>query len=168
MLAPCTLGSPSLVCRLGVRTPLADRSKKKVNANTPILDVSAGRAYEESGRRWDARDTAIKHLTCSWMHNGFMSVNTKLGVGKAFVRSLYYQYAGWGIDFGTVIVYYFSPAIKHDCVFGDDLNLDEIQFVSQVLGERHWPIVYSVSPGTRVKPEMAKQQPSQHVQDNWR
>lgn len=23
-------------------------------------------------------------------------------------------------------------AVKHDCVFGDDLNLDEISFVSQV------------------------------------
>ena len=35
------------------------------------------------------------------MPHGFMSVNTKLGAGKAFLRSLYEQYAAWGVDFGT-------------------------------------------------------------------
>lgn len=34
------------------------------------------------------------------MKNGFMSVNTKLGAGRAFLRSLYQQYADWGVDFG--------------------------------------------------------------------
>jgi hypothetical protein len=35
------------------------------------------------------------------MSNGFMSVNTKLGAGRAFLRSLYEQYAAWGVDLGT-------------------------------------------------------------------
>jgi hypothetical protein len=35
------------------------------------------------------------------MPHGFMSVNTTLGAGKAFLRSLYEQYAAWGVDFGT-------------------------------------------------------------------
>lgn len=34
------------------------------------------------------------------MKNGFMSVNTKLGAGRAFLRSLYQNYADWGVDFG--------------------------------------------------------------------
>lgn len=36
------------------------------------------------------------------MRNGFMSVNTKLGAGRAFLRSLYHQYADWGVDFGNL------------------------------------------------------------------
>lgn len=28
-----------------------------------------------------------------------MSVNTDLGAGRAFLRSLYQQYADWGVDF---------------------------------------------------------------------
>lgn len=38
------------------------------------------------------------------MTNGFMSVDTKLGAAKAFLRSLYQQYAEWGVDFGNYIV----------------------------------------------------------------
>lgn len=37
------------------------------------------------------------------MTNGFMSVNTKLGAGRAFLRSLYQQYADWGVDFGKTL-----------------------------------------------------------------
>ena len=36
------------------------------------------------------------------MPHGFMGVNTKSGAGKAFLRSLYEQYAEWGVDFGNV------------------------------------------------------------------
>ncbi|KEH35289.1 alpha-galactosidase [Medicago truncatula] len=79
------------------------------------------------------------------MTHGFMSVNTTLGAGKAFLRSLYVQYAEWGVDF-----------VKHDCVFGDDLDLNEISYVSEVLREFDRPIVYSLSPGTSVTPAMAK------------
>jgi hypothetical protein len=35
------------------------------------------------------------------MSNGFMSVNTTLGVGRVFLRSICEQYAAWGIDLGT-------------------------------------------------------------------
>lgn len=120
-------------------------STQAFNANTPILDINTGKAYEESGRKWYAKDIGIKELSCQWMRNGFMSVDTKLGAGRAFLSSLYHQYAAWGVDF-----------VKHDCVFGDDLNIDEISFVSKVLSEINRPILYSLSPGTSVTPSMAK------------
>ncbi|CAL5203775.1 unnamed protein product [Lathyrus oleraceus] len=120
-------------------------STQAVNANTPILDTKTGGAYQESGRVWHAKDIAIRERACAWMPHGFMSVNTNLGAGKAFLRSLYQQYAAWGVDF-----------VKHDCVFGDDLDLNEISYVSEVLRELNRPIVYSLSPGTKVTPAMAK------------
>ncbi|WJX39646.1 hypothetical protein P8452_27168 [Trifolium repens] len=120
-------------------------STQAVNANTPILDTTTGNAYQESGRVWHAKDIAIPERVCRWMTHGFMSVNTTLGAGKAFLRSLYEQYAAWGVDF-----------VKHDCVFGDDLDLNEISYVSEVLREFDRPIVYSLSPGTSVTPAMAK------------
>ncbi|KAK6139188.1 hypothetical protein DH2020_027067 [Rehmannia glutinosa] len=107
-------------------------STQAFNANTPILDVTTGKAYEESGRQWFAKDIGIKERTCAWMQRGFMSVNTKLGAGRAFLRSLYQQYAEWGVDF-----------VKHDCVFGADLDLDEISSVSKILTELNRPMLYS-------------------------
>lgn len=78
-----------------------------------------GKAYEESGRQWHAKDIGIKERTCKWMQHGFMSVNTKSGAGRAFLRSLYQQYADWGVDFGTFdfswnqghLAYYLFPAL---------------------------------------------------------
>lgn len=61
-----------------------------------------GRAYEEAGRQWRAQDIGLKQRACPWMPNGFMSVNTELGAGRAFLRSLYQQYADWEVDFGNV------------------------------------------------------------------
>ncbi|KAJ4710990.1 Alpha-galactosidase [Melia azedarach] len=120
-------------------------STQAVNANTPILDTLKGVVYEESGQQWRAKDIGLKERACAWMQHGFMSVNTKLEAGRAFLRSLYKQYAEWGVDF-----------VKHDCVFGDDLDIDEISFVSDVLKELDRPILYSLSPGTSVTPAMAK------------
>ncbi|PON64278.1 GDP-fucose protein O-fucosyltransferase [Parasponia andersonii] len=120
-------------------------STQAVNAYTPILDTTKGGAYEESGRKWTAKDIGIKERACAWMTHGFMSVDTKLGAGRAFLRSLYEQYAEWGVDF-----------VKHDCVFGDDLDVNEISYVSEVLKELDRPILYSLSPGTTVTPAMAK------------
>ncbi|KAJ9169452.1 hypothetical protein P3X46_017649 [Hevea brasiliensis] len=120
-------------------------STQAYNANTPILDTIKGGAYEDSGRQWRAQDIGIKERACAWMQHGFMSVNTKLEAGRAFLRSLYEQYAEWGVDF-----------VKHDCVFGDDLDLEEITFVSEVLKKLDHPILYSLSPGTSVTPTMAK------------
>ncbi|CAK7332521.1 unnamed protein product [Dovyalis caffra] len=120
-------------------------SRQAYDANTPILDTTTGRAYKESGRQWRAKDIGIQERACAWMPHGFMSVNTKLGAGRAFLRSLYEQYAEWGVDF-----------VKHDCVFGDDLDLDEITFVSEVLQKLDRPILYSLSPGTSATPTMAK------------
>ncbi|KAK6160287.1 hypothetical protein DH2020_003668 [Rehmannia glutinosa] len=117
-------------------------STQAYNANTPILDVTTGKAYEESGRQWRAKDIGIKERACAWMQHGFMSVNTKSGAGRAFLKSLYQQYAEWGVDF-----------VKHDCVFGEDLDLDEISYV---LTELNHPILYSLSPGTSVTPAMAR------------
>ncbi|GAB4840478.1 hypothetical protein Ancab_021247 [Ancistrocladus abbreviatus] len=120
-------------------------SKQAFNANTPILDTTKGGAYEENGRMWRARDIGVEERACAWMSHGFLSVNTNLGAGRAFLRSLYEQYADWGVDF-----------VKHDCVFGDDLDIDEISFVSEVLRKLDRPILYSLSPGTSVTPAMAK------------
>ncbi|PON99084.1 Glycoside hydrolase [Trema orientale] len=120
-------------------------STQAVNANTTILDTTKGGAYEESGRNWTAKDIGIKERTCAWMTHGFMSVDTQLGAGRAFLRSLYEQYAEWGVDF-----------VKNDCVFGDDLDVNEISYVSEVLKELDRPILYSLSPGTSVTPAMAK------------
>ncbi|KAF5746545.1 hypothetical protein HS088_TW06G00716 [Tripterygium wilfordii] len=47
-------------------------------------------------------------------------------------------------------------AVKHDCVFGEDLDLEEIETVSRILQNRRHDIVYSVSPGTGATPAMAK------------
>ncbi|XP_026442401.1 alpha-galactosidase-like [Papaver somniferum] len=121
-------------------------SKQAVKANTPILDVNKGSAYEESGQQWRAKDIGMMNRPCGWMREGFMSVNTKTGAGKAFLRSLYQQYADWGVDF-----------VKHDCVFGDDLDVDEISTVSEILKRLDHRIVYSLSPGTSATPAMAKQ-----------
>ncbi|KAG5236188.1 alpha-galactosidase [Salix suchowensis] len=120
-------------------------SRQAYDANTPILDTTTGGAYEESGRQWRAKDIGITERACGWMPHGFMSVNTKLGAGRAFLRSLYEQYAEWGVDF-----------VKHDCVFGNDLDVDEITFVSEVLQKLNRPILYSVSPGVIPTPVMAK------------
>ncbi|XP_030475024.1 uncharacterized protein LOC115692341 [Syzygium oleosum] len=120
-------------------------STQAVNANSPILDTTTGRAYEESSRVWHAQDIGLTEKTCAWMQHGFMSVNTDLGAGKAFLRSLYQQYASWGVDF-----------IKNDCVFGNDLNINEITYISEILKELDRPILYSLSPGTSATPDMAK------------
>ncbi|XP_042496030.1 uncharacterized protein LOC122075167 isoform X2 [Macadamia integrifolia] len=120
-------------------------STQAVNANTLILDTIKGGAYEESGRQWRAKDIGLTERACAWMPHGFMSVNAKTGAGRAFLRSLYHQYAEWGVDF-----------VKHDCIFGDDLDLNEISIVSEVLKELDRPILYSLSPGTSVTPAMAK------------
>ncbi|XP_010502554.1 PREDICTED: uncharacterized protein LOC104779848 [Camelina sativa] len=121
-------------------------STQAYNANTLVMDSVKGGAYEESGRQWRAKDIGIKEKACVWMSHGFMSVNTKLGAGKAFLRSLYHQYAEWGVDF-----------IKHDCVFGTDFNIEEITYVSEVLKELDRPVLYSISPGTSVTPRLAKE-----------
>ncbi|KAK9117338.1 hypothetical protein Sjap_016285 [Stephania japonica] len=120
-------------------------STQAVNANTPILNPVKGVAYEESGRVWRAQDIGRREKACAWMKNGFMSVDTNLGAGRAFLRSLYEQYAQWGVDF-----------VKNDCVFGSDFDINEITEVSKVLTELNRPILYSLSPGTGVTLDMAK------------
>lgn len=120
-------------------------STQAINANTTILNVCTGSAYEESSRQWYATDIGMKDKTCAWMSHGFMSVNTDLGAGRAFLRSLYQQYAEWGVDF-----------VKLDCVFGDDLDTKEIITVSKLLEELERPVVLSISPGSSVTPSMAE------------
>ncbi|PKA57803.1 Alpha-galactosidase [Apostasia shenzhenica] len=119
-------------------------SLEAVNGNKPILDVTTGLPYVEGGRKWQAGDIGMRDMPCAWMQNGFMSVNTDLGAGLAFLRSLYEQYAEWDVDF-----------VKLDCVFGDDLDKDEIIVVSQILEELDRPVLLSLSPGTSVTPYMA-------------
>ncbi|KAJ3692241.1 hypothetical protein LUZ60_012591 [Juncus effusus] len=119
-------------------------STQAVDSNTPILDIHTGGVYKENNRNWTAKDIGIKERTCAWMQKGFMSVDTSLGAGKAFLRSLYQQYADWGVDF-----------VKLDCIFGDDLDAKEIITVSELLEELDRPVVFSISPGTSVTPLMA-------------
>ncbi|KAJ6809338.1 uncharacterized protein M6B38_160205 [Iris pallida] len=118
-------------------------SAQAVNANTPILDVLKGGAYVEDGRRKHAVDVGMTDTSCAWL-KGFMSVNTDSGAGEAFLRSLYHQYAEWGVDF-----------VKLDCVFGDDMSSREIITVSKLLKELDRPVVFSLSPGSHASPSMA-------------
>ncbi|KAG0520369.1 hypothetical protein BDA96_08G068000 [Sorghum bicolor] len=140
-------------------------SVQAVNANTPILDIKTGRPYLEDGRQWTARDIGLSHRTCAWMTHGFMSVNTDIGAGRAFLRSLYRQYADWGVDF-----------VKVDCIFGTDYSPEEIITISELLQEIDRPIILSISPGTEVTPALAENI-SDHVNmyritgddwDNWK
>ncbi|XP_003567733.1 uncharacterized protein LOC100824287 isoform X1 [Brachypodium distachyon] len=120
-------------------------STQAFNANTPILDIHTGKSYVENGREWTARDIGLVHRTCAWMPHGFMSVNTDIGAGRAFLRSLYRQYADWGVDF-----------VKVDCIFGTDYSPKEITTVSELLREHDRPIVLSISPGTEVTTALAE------------
>uniref|UniRef100_A0ACD5ZJN7 Uncharacterized protein n=1 Tax=Avena sativa TaxID=4498 RepID=A0ACD5ZJN7_AVESA len=119
-------------------------STQSVNASTPILDISTGKAYVEDGRQWTTSDIGLTNRTCAWMTNGFMSVNTDMGAGRAFLRSLYRQYADWGVDF-----------VKVDCIFGTDYSPKEIVAVSEVLKKLERPVVLSISPGTKATPALA-------------
>ncbi|KAL6884640.1 hypothetical protein ACP4OV_010576 [Aristida adscensionis] len=139
-------------------------STQAVNANTPILDIKTGKPYVENGRQWTARDIGLTERTCAWMSRGFMSVNTDIGAGRAFLRSLYRQYADWGVDF-----------VKVDCIFGTDYSPKEIITISELLQELDRPIILSLSPGTEVTPALAANI-SEHVNmyritgddwDNW-
>ncbi|KAJ9176302.1 hypothetical protein P3X46_011632 [Hevea brasiliensis] len=102
-------------------------STQAYNSNTPILDTIKGGAYEDSGRQWRAQDIGIKDRACAWMQHGFMSVNTKLEAGKAFLRSLYEQYADWGVDFGSEklyrpIIYSLSPGTSVTPAMAKDVS----------------------------------------------
>ncbi|EFJ20054.1 hypothetical protein SELMODRAFT_444098 [Selaginella moellendorffii] len=111
-------------------------STAALQQNTPVLGAPG----------WRARDIALPSRPCSWMKDCFVSVDTSSVGGKAFLDSLYQQYASWGVHF-----------IKHDCVFGvDDLSLDEIQAVSTAISATNRAIVYSLSPGVKATPSMGK------------
>lgn len=69
--------------------------------------IFQGLPYEEDGRTWLAGDIGLRDMPCGWMKTGFLSVNTDLGAGRAFLRSLYEQYADWDVDFGMFAE--FSP-----------------------------------------------------------
>ncbi|XP_024524653.1 alpha-galactosidase [Selaginella moellendorffii] len=103
--------------------------------NTPILGAKG----------WRAKDIALTSQPCPWMRECFVSINTTSAGGKAFLKSLYDQYASWGVDF-----------VKHDCVFGaDNIDLEEIQAVSEAITNTGRPIVYSLSPGVQATPSLA-------------
>ncbi|MED6159451.1 hypothetical protein PIB30_042525 [Stylosanthes scabra] len=125
---------------------MAGISTQAYDSNTPILDTNTGEGYEEYGKKWHAKDIGIPERACKWMSNGFMAINTTSRAGKAFLRSIYHLYASWGVDF-----------VKLDCVFGDDLDMDEINVVSQIIEELNQTIILSVSPGASATPKMAKE-----------
>ncbi|KAH8972209.1 hypothetical protein BDL97_02G183900 [Sphagnum fallax] len=115
-----------------------------VDKNTLILNAKG--SPDASGRSWTARDIALQGEECAWMRNSFTRVNLSCSGGQAFIESLYQQYADWGVDL-----------VKHDCIFGSDLVLDEVTAVSQVIANTGRPIVYSLSPGVGATPAMALQ-----------
>nr|XP_011466314.1 PREDICTED: alpha-galactosidase-like [Fragaria vesca subsp. vesca] len=116
-----------------------------VEANTRILDPLLGNVYDHvNGKIWTAQDIGIKERTCAGMQNGFMSVNTTFQAGRFFLADLYQLYASWGVDF-----------VRQDCVFGKDLDMNEISYASLLLRNQR-PILYSVSPGIGATPMMAK------------
>ncbi|KAM5561305.1 alpha-galactosidase [Rosa sericea] len=116
-----------------------------VKDNTHILDPLSGNVYDYfNGKIWTAQDIGIKERTCARMQNGFMSVDTTLQAGRFFLADLYQLYANWGVDF-----------VKQDCVFGNDLDMNEIYHASWLLRNQR-PILYSVSPGIGATPMMAK------------
>ena len=51
------------------------------------------------GRPWQATDIAVHGTECKWMKCCFMGVNSNTEGGRAFIKSLYDQYASWGVDF---------------------------------------------------------------------
>uniref|UniRef100_A0A7C9AV69 Alpha-galactosidase n=1 Tax=Opuntia streptacantha TaxID=393608 RepID=A0A7C9AV69_OPUST len=52
---------------------------------------------------------------------------------------------------------FMSVNTKNDCVFGDDLDIEEITYVSEILRKIDRPILYSLSPGTSATPAMARE-----------
>lgn len=51
-----------------------------------------------TGRPWMAADIVVQGTACSWMSACFVGINSGNEGGQAFVRSLYQQYASWGVD----------------------------------------------------------------------
>ncbi|BBN14401.1 alpha-galactosidase [Marchantia polymorpha subsp. ruderalis] len=107
-----------------------------VQANTSILGTENARA----------QNIARLDDSCKWMPESFVGVNTSIYEGRAFIRSLYEQYASWGVDF-----------VKHDCVFGTDLELEEVKTVSEILADLARPVLYSLSPGIGTSTDLAHQ-----------
>ncbi|KAH7445546.1 hypothetical protein KP509_01G013900 [Ceratopteris richardii] len=113
-------------------------STQAVNVNTVVLG--------NLSRTWRARDIALQDEVCSWMPQCFARVDESAEGGKAFIQSLYDQYVSWGVDF-----------VKHDCVFGSqDLSVEEVKTVSEAIVATGRPILYSISPGVKANPHMAR------------
>uniref|UniRef100_A0A7N2LA44 Alpha-galactosidase n=1 Tax=Quercus lobata TaxID=97700 RepID=A0A7N2LA44_QUELO len=80
----------------GRMVPDPDRWPSSVNGNGFTEVANKGEAFEEGRKKWTAQDIGIKERPCSWMPHGFMA-----RAGAAFLRSLYTQYAEWGVDLGN-------------------------------------------------------------------
>ncbi|XP_054817770.1 alpha-galactosidase-like [Prosopis cineraria] len=110
--------------------------------NSPILDISTGKAYNEGGREWHAKDIIVsKDHFCPYAPSSFF-INTSSGAGKAFLRSLFDLFSSWGVDF-----------VKLDCVFAENYNLETL-ISALILKEIDNPIILSVSPGYKASLEM--------------
>lgn len=103
---------------------------------------------------WHAKDIAIRERACAWMPHGFMSVNTNLGAGKAFLRSLYQQYAAWDVDFGTytsilqslcfVTIYYILMSWRTTMTILYNLLHSFIKFGKVEHFRLFWLVIYTV------------------------
>ncbi|KAG6543038.1 hypothetical protein Mapa_015534 [Marchantia paleacea] len=120
-------------------------STAALEENRPIL--GAAKDFVGGHKRTGAtsRDIALEDQPCPWMPQSFVGVNVSDAAGRLFILSLYRQFADWGVDY-----------VKHDCVFGINLQLDEIQTVSEVIASLERPMLYSVSPGIKATTNLAQ------------
>eukprot|EP00899_Mesostigma_viride_P023396 jgi/Mesvir1/4240/Mv22210-RA.1 len=114
-------------------------SRAAVDAARPILGGPPGVT---------TADIVRPDAPCVWMPTFLglrLGADERGAAARAYVSSLYRQYAEWGVDF-----------VKHDCVFGTrDLQLEEIGAVSQAIVNSGRPMVYSLSPGYQATPALA-------------
>ena len=83
----------------------------------------------------------MDNQVCPW-YSGFASINFTNPAGTAFEKSLFNQYAEWGVDF-----------IKYDCVYGGSFELSQIEAAAEVIKPRSsQPMVLSLSPGDYKSP----------------
>uniref|UniRef100_A0A6N2MQ77 Alpha-galactosidase n=1 Tax=Salix viminalis TaxID=40686 RepID=A0A6N2MQ77_SALVM len=114
---------------------------------TPVMEKDISglvNMYRVTGDDWDTWGDVAAHFDVS---RDFAAAN-KIGAKGLLGRS-------WP-DLDMLPVGWLSNAVKHDCVFGNDLDVDEITFVSEVLQKLNRPILYSVSPGVIPTPVMEK------------
>lgn len=97
--------------------------KAAVDANLPI-----------EGSAFRAADAADKAATCPWDDGNYGVADN--AAGQAYYRSLFKQYASWGVDF-----------VKVDCIADHPYRITEIRQIAEAIRKTGRPMVLSLSPG---------------------